>query len=205
MNAPQPQTPAVARPGWSVASFRASLVPMVIANDEREYVAANLAMCLLLRLPEDEVLGRTIDELTPPQNRAQVLPMWEAFLRDGTQRGTFELLMPDRATVTVEYSATANIEPGRHLSILMFPAGGMEGRGDVQSTRTLLTPREREVLGLVAMGMSSSWIAAALSVSASTVETHVRNCLDKLGARNRAHAIALGVHVGEIAIDFTGS
>ncbi len=45
---------------------------------------------------------------------------------------------------------------------------------------------------MVAMGMGSSWIAAELGVSPSTVETHVRHCLDKLGARNRANAIALG-------------
>lgn len=54
---------------------------------------------------------------------------------------------------------------------------------------------------MVAMGMGSSWIAAALGVSQSTVETHVRHCLDKLGARNRAHAIALGLRAGEISLD----
>ena len=36
-----------------------------------------------------------------------------------------------------------------------------------------------------------------LGVSAATVETHVRNFLDKLGARNRAHAIALGLQADE--------
>jgi DNA-binding CsgD family transcriptional regulator len=65
----------------------------------------------------------------------------------------------------------------------------------------LLTDREREVLNLVAMGMGSTWIASALNVSNSTVETHVRHCLSKLGARNRAHAIALGVRRGEIRLD----
>jgi DNA-binding CsgD family transcriptional regulator len=49
--------------------------------------------------------------------------------------------------------------------------------------------------------MGSTWIAPALGVSSSTVETHVRHCLRKLGARNRAHAIALGVRRGEIRLD----
>ena len=96
---------------WSRASFRSSLVPMVMADDGRHYVAANPAACLLLRLPEDEVLQRTIDDLTSPENRSQVGPLWEPFGRDGTQRGTFELLMPDGPKVRVDYSATANIEP----------------------------------------------------------------------------------------------
>ena len=189
----------------SGASFRSSLVPMVIADDERRYTAANAAACLLLRLPEPEVLKLNIDDLTPPENRAQVAPLWEAFIREGTQRGTFELLMPDGPRLEIEYSATANVQPGRHLSILMFPPARREhrppGHGPPPS---LLTAREREVLGMVAMGMGSSWIAHELGVSASTVETHVRHCLDKLGARNRAHAIALGLHVGEIVLSIEG-
>ncbi len=175
---------------------------MVIADDGRHFVAANPAACLLLRLPEEEVLKRTIEDLTPPENRLQIAPMWEAFVRDGTQRGTFELLMPDGPRVRVEYSATANIEPSRHLSIFLFPPGGADHRPrDRSPARALLTGREREVLAMVSMGMGSSWIAAELGVSPSTVETHVRHCLDKLGARNRAHAIALGLRVGEVSLD----
>jgi PAS domain S-box-containing protein len=193
---------AAAVRSWSSASFRSSLVPMVIADDGRRYVAVNLAACLLLRMPEEEVLKRTIEDLTPPESRSQIGPMWEAFVRDGTQRGTFELLMPDGPRVQVEYSATANIEPGRHLSIFLFPPAGTERPSrDRSLASALLTKREREVLGMVAMGMGSSWIAAVLGVSRSTVETHVRHCLDKLGARNRAHAIALGLRAGEITLD----
>lgn len=54
---------------------------------------------------------------------------------------------------------------------------------------------------MIAMGRGTSWIASELDVAASTVETHVRHCLEKLGARNRAHAIALGVQIGEINLD----
>jgi len=179
---------------------------MVIADDSRRYVAVNAAACLLLRLPEHKVLELTIEDLTPAQHRDQVEALWYDFLREGTQRGVFELQMPDGPRLEVEYSATANVAPGRHLSILMFPAGTPERRSqDRGSGRALLTAREREVLTMVAMGMGSSWIAAALGVSHSTIETHVRHCLDKLGARNRAHAIALGLRVGEISLDLTGS
>jgi DNA-binding CsgD family transcriptional regulator len=120
----------------------------------------------------------------------------------GVQEGTFELLMPDQARLRVDYSATANVEPGRHLSILMFPPQASEADvSEVARPEVLLTPREREVLAMVAMGRGSSWIAAELGVSVSTVETHVRHCLEKLGARNRAHAIALGLQAREIRLD----
>jgi PAS domain S-box-containing protein len=187
---------------WSQASFRSSLVPMVIADDERRYIAANPAACLLLRMPEEEVLGLRIEEFTPPELREHVEPMWEAFIQEGVQEGTFELMMPDGGRVAVDYSATANVEPGAHLSILMFPPGDAERQAaDPAERRAVLTSREREVLGMVAMGRGSLEIAAELGVSASTVETHVRHCLEKLGARNRAHAIALGLQTGEITLE----
>lgn len=187
---------------WNGPSFRASLLPMVVADDSRRYVNVNTAACLLLRLPEEAVLQLRIDDLTPPENRGMMEEMWRAFLAEQTQRGTFELLMPDGPRLAVEYSATANITPGRHLSILMFPPGDMEGPEDGGGRQPpLLTERERQVLERVAMGMSGAWIAAELGVSASTVETHVRHCLEKLGARNRAHAIALGLRTGEIRLN----
>jgi DNA-binding CsgD family transcriptional regulator len=177
---------------------------MVIADDDRRYVAANAAACLLLRLPEEDVLRMTVDDLTPPENRSQVGGLWDAFVCAGTQEGKYELLMPDGARVTVEYSATANIEPGQHLSILMFPPGRID-RDGLRRSESVLTNREREVLAMVAMGHSSALIAAALGVATSTVESHVRHCLDKLGARNRAHAIALGLRAGEISLDLDRS
>jgi DNA-binding CsgD family transcriptional regulator len=179
---------------------------MVIANDAREYVAANAAACLLLRMAEEDVLRMKIDHLAPAGNQDMVEALWDAFIREGVQEGTIELAPPDGSRLEVDYSATANVEPGLHLSILMFPAaGGDRQRPQALGREALLTEREREILGMVAMGHRSAWIAAELGVSASTVETHVRNFLQKLGARNRAHAIALGLQTGEIGLDLDTS
>lgn len=185
---------------WSRASFEESLIPMVIADDERRYVAANSAACLLLRLPEEEVLKLRIDDLAPEDARGLVEPLWQDFLEVGVQEGFFELKMPDGATVRVEYSSTANVEPGRHLAIWLFPPSDT-GLEPAQARPALLTDREREVLAMVAMGRGTTWIASEMGISTSTVETHVRHCLEKLGARNRAHAIVLGLQEGEITLE----
>jgi DNA-binding NarL/FixJ family response regulator len=55
----------------------------------------------------------------------------------------------------------------------------------------LLSPREREILGLLAAGGNGAEIAAELFLSAETVRTHVRNAVRKLGARTRTQAVAL--------------
>lgn len=186
---------------WPGPSFHASLVPMVICDDDRRYVAANAAARLLLRVPAAALRGMRIDDLTPAEQRGDMEALWRTFREEGTQRGTFELQMPDGPRLAVDYSATSDVRPGRHLSILMFPPGDTEPGEAERRPAQILTGREREVLGMVAMGMSSAWIADTLGLSASTVETHVRHCLNKLGARNRAHAIALGVSRGEIPFD----
>ena len=59
-----------------------------------------------------------------------------------------------------------------------------------------LTPREREVLDLVICGRSNTEIAGALTVSQSTVKTHLAHILDKLGLRDRVQAVVFGYEHG---------
>ena len=62
-----------------------------------------------------------------------------------------------------------------------------------------LTPREREILVLMAQGMSNSEIAAHLVVSATTVKTHVGNILAKLDVRDRVQAVVVAYETGLMA------
>jgi DNA-binding NarL/FixJ family response regulator len=60
----------------------------------------------------------------------------------------------------------------------------------------LLTSRELEVLKLVASGHANKAISAQLDINEETTKTHVKNILAKLGARDRTHAVSLGLKRG---------
>jgi DNA-binding CsgD family transcriptional regulator len=59
-----------------------------------------------------------------------------------------------------------------------------------------ITPRELEILSLIAQGLSNREIATRLFVSENTVKTHCSRAFDKLGARRRTQAVQLGKQLG---------
>jgi DNA-binding NarL/FixJ family response regulator len=61
-----------------------------------------------------------------------------------------------------------------------------------------LTPRELEVLRLLAKGLSNAELAASLQLSETTVKTHVTRMLSKLNLRDRAQAIVVAYETGGI-------
>jgi DNA-binding NarL/FixJ family response regulator len=69
-------------------------------------------------------------------------------------------------------------------------------RRRLQPSGPQLTPREREVLDLLAQGLGVAAIARSMYVSESTAKTHISKIYDKLGAANRAQAIMVAVRSG---------
>lgn len=71
-------------------------------------------------------------------------------------------------------------------------------RSKVESSDVLLSRREQQVLALVAAGRSNHQIADDLVVAVRTVKYHVSNVLCKLGAQDRAHAVAIAIKAGHL-------
>lgn len=193
------------------AAFERSRHPMLIADDQRRWVTGNAAACDLLGLSREEIPWRTMDEFTFPSERKNLEEQWAAFLASGGAEGWYQLYVPDRGPVAVEFSATANVLPARHLSVFIPPdeASGEAKKALVGEAtwapvvaegtgRLPLTEREREVMTLVASGLQSGDIAERLFLSPETVKSHVHNALGKLGAHTRAHAVAIALVTGQI-------
>lgn len=76
---------------------------------------------------------------------------------------------------------------------------GATASGQVDPRIASLTPRETEILCLVARGMSNAEIAAELVVSATTVKTYVGSVLAKLGVRDRVQAVVVAYETGLVS------
>ena len=72
------------------------------------------------------------------------------------------------------------------------PDAGTSTADDKRMSELGITPRELEILGLIAAGLSNREIAERLFVSENTVKTHSSRLFDKLGAKRRTQAVQLG-------------
>jgi PAS domain S-box-containing protein len=179
--------------------FERSLNPTLLLDNERRYVDANEAACSFLGLSRDQLLRRKLDDFLVPEVRNTLAERWPEYLAKGKYAGFFELAMPDGSVRKTMYSSIANVTPGRHLTVYLLdeaaPAGPDPGR-----TSPALSPRQRDVIELVAEGLTSNAIAERLGVSPETVRTHLRNARLKLGASTKAQAVAIAMLRREIQL-----
>ena len=170
-------------------------VAVVVADNDRRYVHANAAACDLLGVAREDLIGMRVEEITgtPPERIEQA---WRRFRDAGVLVGTFPLLSPVGPR-NVPYISIADISPGRHLAILIPERGDQDWQP--------LSRREREVVALVAGGATGREVGKALSVTAATVETHIRNAMRRLGARNRSHLVTLAILRHEIELGDVGA
>jgi DNA-binding CsgD family transcriptional regulator len=71
--------------------------------------------------------------------------------------------------------------------------GVIEAEATKAKSRPVLTSRELDVLVLIAQGQTSKQIGNILDIVARTANAHAKSVVDKLGARNRAHAVAIAM------------
>jgi DNA-binding NarL/FixJ family response regulator len=98
------------------------------------------------------------------------------------------------AAVRAAYAGESVISPGMLGRVLP------RLRHDSEAGKPALTPRELEVLGLLAEGLSNAAVAERLVVSVNTVRNHVQNVLTKLGAHSKLEAVTLASRRGLVPL-----
>jgi PAS domain S-box-containing protein len=183
------------------AAFKRSRNAMVLADESRHIVDLNGAAVRLLGYKRQQAIGRSLAEfveggplLTPEQ--------WAQRLAEGEFAGEATMISGDGGKIAVQWGATTELVTGRRLVLLVALSTSRWGErfrrtlpGDALAAAAL-SPREAEVVHLVALGSSGPEIADELQIAHDTVRTHVRNAMGKLGARSRAHLVAKALGEG---------
>jgi PAS domain S-box-containing protein len=175
-------------------AFEAAPDAMALFDDDGRLVHGNRATAALLGLPQRGLRGIRIDRFAPPEERDRAMNAWEGWKRRGQSAGLAPLLAADGTRKLVALTVKTNYTAGRHLVVAR-----RRDADDLGGARTaVLTPRQREVLGMLASGLNGPEAAERLFLSPATIRTHVQNAMQALGARTRAEAVAKALTAGEL-------
>jgi DNA-binding NarL/FixJ family response regulator len=141
-----------------------------------------------------------------PQVRILILTTFEdddyvlGALRAGAAGFVLKRIQPEQLIAGIHTVAGGDqlLAPEVTRTVVEQLAAATTARPDARLARRLqqLTPRERDVLSLIAHGLSNLEIGRALVVEESTVKTHVKRILAKLELRDRVHAVVLAYETG---------
>jgi DNA-binding NarL/FixJ family response regulator len=179
--------------GHQAVALAAELLPDVVLMDLRMPRCDGVEATRLLR---DRVPATTVVMLTTYADDRSVL--------DALRAGARGYLTKDAGAADIRHALRqvldnhAVLDPAvqQHVvDVIAAPSPAQAGRPP-RPLPAGLTPREAEVLSLIATGMSNGEIAARLIVSEGTVKSHVNHLLAKIDARDRAQAVTYAYQHG---------
>ncbi len=179
------------------------ITPVVAASDGEEAVALAArhrpdVVLMDLHMPRvDGVEATRRIRAAQPDTEVVVLTTHadEASILDALQAGARGYLTKDAGITEISRAIHAAaghqavLDPVVHSRLLAAATAGARPAPAPASLPDELTPREAEVLSLIARGLSNAEIADKLVVSEATVKTHINHVFAKIGARDRAQAV----------------
>jgi len=190
------------------AVVRAGLETLVAGDPAVEVAGSFADLSSVEALRPDVVLAALpVEELAPPADgvapaivllSADAQPAWSSeVLRLGVRAMLPRDAAPAEVLAAVEAASTglAVVDP-HDLEALLSASNPTTASAE----STVLTPRELEVLRLMAEGAANKNIAWKLGISEHTVKFHVASILAKLNASTRTEAVAIGIRKGMILI-----
>ena len=167
--------------------------------------AAAVAVVADIRMPEvDGLEGARRVLASSPDVKVVMLTTFdedayiEAALRSGVSGFLLKVAPPERLIDAVRTVAQGGglLDPSVTLRVIETFSAAPPARTASASRLGQLTEREKDVLRLLAKGMSNAEIAAELYVGEATVKTHVSGVLAKLGLRDRVQAVVAAYETG---------
>ena len=176
--------------GEEAVERAAELTPDVVFMDVRMPGMSGIEATRRIReaAPETKIILITIDESRGAISEAIQAGVSGYLLKDASPDALI-----DAARNAVEGNAV--IHPQLTKTFIEEAAMGTPGADDAPTT-TPLSKREREILQMVANGATTKEVARDLGISPHTVKTHLERIFEKLGANDRAQAVAIAIRTG---------
>ncbi len=181
----------------------------LIKTYQPDVVLMDIAMAGLNGL---EATARVTKEF--PTVRVIILSMHsnEEYVAQALRAGAAGYLLKDAVAAELELAVTAVARGKTYLSpavskhviadyLRRVEGGATGGGGEAPSTSALLTPRQREILQLIAEGHSTKEIASILHLSVKTVETHRTQLMARLDVHDVAGLVRYAIRIGLVTPD----
>jgi PAS domain S-box-containing protein len=183
-------------------AFKQSRNAMVLVDGNRCHVDANGAYLRLLGYTRQQLIGRPIYSYIVGGPKASPAE-WDAALADGRFTGETTLRDVRGNSVAVQYAGSSEIVTGRYLVLFVVLSTARWGRHFRRQSQPAiryapLSRRECEIVSHIAMGETGQEIAEELHIAHDTVRSHVRNAMNKMDARSRAHLVAKALGEGVV-------
>ena len=151
-----------------------------------------------------EILGAGFGSATGTRPRILIVTTFnlDEYVFDALRAGASGFLLKDATpgqmvdAIRTVARGDALVDPAVTRTLIGAYADRLRPRTESADSAEMLTPREREVLRLLAQGMSNVEIAAALVVTRETTKTYVSRILLKLGVRDRVQAVVYAYRSG---------
>jgi DNA-binding NarL/FixJ family response regulator len=201
------------RAGFRLILEAAGLIVVGEAADGAEAVALAAAehpdvVLMDIRMPVMDGLEATRRLTAPGPGAPKVVILTtfdlDDYVYEALRAGASGFLLKDApradliAAVRVAAAGDALLAPSVTRRLIEAFAARPATTSPAPSRLASLTPREQDILLLLARGRSNAEIAAALVVSEATVKTHVAHLLAKLGLRDRVQAVILAYETGAV-------
>jgi DNA-binding NarL/FixJ family response regulator len=164
---------------------------VVLIQTSSEEFDALIAYLAASQFPAESAIAILSDHLEPAQITEALRAGVRAVLPDDIAA---EQLVPALDAVTAGLTV---VHPSEVAALLPAARSASRALGELAEP---LTPREREVLQMLAGGLANKEIATRLGISDHTVKFHVASILGKLGAGSRTEAVSLGIRRGLVLL-----